>query len=63
LNEHNGWVPRDLWLEEWEKEAIMTFMMLDADIVAVSPTSVARVGASWTVVEVDWEAVEEGHGL
>ena len=42
-NEHNGWVPRDFWLELWEKEAIiefhlknplegyrrLTFMMLD----------------------------------
>jgi putative transposase len=57
VNEHNGWVPRDSWLEEWEKQAIvgfhlknplegygrLTFMMLDADIVAVSPTSVWRV--------------------
>jgi hypothetical protein len=57
VNEHNGWVPRDCWLEDWEKQAIigfhlknplegyrrLTFMMLDADIVAVSPTSVWRV--------------------
>jgi len=55
-NEHNGWVPRDFWLEEWEKQAIigfhlknplegyrLTFMMLDADIVAASPASVWRV--------------------
>jgi len=56
-NEHNGWVPRDFWLEEWEKKAIvdfhrnnplegyrrLTFMMLDADVVAVSPSSVWRV--------------------
>ena len=56
-NEHNGWVPRDFWLEEWEKQAIigfhlknplegyrrLTFMMLDAGIVAVSPSSVWRV--------------------
>ena len=56
-NEHNGWVPRDFWLEEWEKQAIvdfyrehplegyrrLTFMMLDSDIVAVSPSSVWRV--------------------
>ena len=25
LNEHNGWVPRDFWLEEWEKQAIVEF--------------------------------------
>ena len=57
VNEHNGWVPRDFWLEDWEKLAIigfhlknplegyrrLTFMMLDADIVAVSPASVWRV--------------------
>ena len=56
-NEHNAWVPRDFWLEEWEKKAIvdfhqqnplegyrrLTFMMLDRDIVAVSPSSVWRV--------------------
>jgi transposase-like protein len=57
VNEHNGWVPRDFWLELCEKEAIidfhrknplegyrrLTFMMLDADVVAVSPASVWRV--------------------
>jgi transposase InsO family protein len=57
VNEHNGWVPRDFWLEAWEKQAILdfhdryplegyrrlTFMMLDADVVAVSPASVWRV--------------------
>jgi putative transposase len=57
VNEHNGWVPRDFWLEAWEKRAILdfydrfplegyrrlTFMMLDADVVAVSPASVWRV--------------------
>jgi hypothetical protein len=55
-NEHNGQVPRDFWLEEWEKRAIvdfhdrhpldgyrrLTFMMLDDDVVAVSPSSVYR---------------------
>ena len=57
VNEHNGQVPRDWWLEDWEKRAILeyqqqyplegyrrlTFMMLDDDIVAVSPSSVYRV--------------------
>jgi putative transposase len=56
-NEHNALVPRDWWLEDWEKQAILdyhqkhpldgyrrlTFMMLDDDIVAVSPASVYRV--------------------
>jgi hypothetical protein len=57
VKEHNGWVPRDFWLKQWEKKAIidfhlnnplegyrrLTFMMLDQDIVAVSPSSVWRV--------------------
>jgi len=56
-NQHNGQVPRDWWLEDWEKQAILdyhhshplegyrrlAFMMLDDDIVAVSPSSVYRV--------------------
>ena len=56
-NEHNGKVPRDWWLEEWEKQAIvdyydrhplngyrrLAFMMLDDDVVAVAPTTVYRV--------------------
>jgi len=56
-NEHNAPIPRDFWLEEWEREAIiqfcidnplegcrrLTFMMLDRDIVAVSPASTWRV--------------------
>jgi hypothetical protein len=25
VNEHNGWVPRDFWLEPREKEAIIGF--------------------------------------
>ena len=25
VNEHNGWVPRDFWLKEWEKQAIVEF--------------------------------------
>jgi putative transposase len=57
VNEHNALVPRDEWLEESEKKAILDyhdshplegyrrlcFMMLDQDIVAVSPSSVYRV--------------------
>ena len=59
VNEHNGWVPRDFWLEDWEKPAIigfqlknplegyrrLTFIMLDADIAAASPASVWRSSA------------------
>jgi len=57
VNEHNGKIPRDFWLEAWERDAIiayhedhplegyrrLAFMMLDEDVVAVSPTSVWRV--------------------
>lgn len=56
-NEHNAPIPRDFWLEFWEREAIikfavdnplegyrrLTFMMLDQNIVAVSPSSTWRV--------------------
>jgi transposase InsO family protein len=57
VNEHNAWVPRDEWLEDWEKKAILDFhdrhplegyrrlcfMMLDQNLVAVSPSTVYRV--------------------
>jgi len=57
VNEHNAAIPRDFWLEQWEKEAIikfcidnpldgyrrLTYMMLDGNIVAVSASSVWRV--------------------
>jgi len=57
VNEHNAQVPRDFWLETWEKKAIvayylkhsregyrrLTYMMIDSDVVAVSPSSVYRV--------------------
>jgi len=56
-NEHNGAIPRDHWLEPWEREAIvtyfdqhpldgyrrLTYMMLDEDVVAVSPVTTYRV--------------------
>ena len=57
VNEHNTWIPRDFWLTEAERQAIinyyadnplegyrrLTYMMMDNDIVAVSPSSVYRV--------------------
>jgi len=57
INEHNALVPRDHWLEAWERQAIVsfyashmtdgyrriTFMMLDLNIVAVSPSTTYRV--------------------
>ena len=56
-NEHNRLIPRDHWLQDWERRAIidfhhkfplegyrrLTFMMLDHDVVAVSPSSTYRV--------------------
>lgn len=56
-NEHNALVPRDFWLEDCERAAIvayarahpldgyrrLAFMMLDEDVAAVSPSSVYRV--------------------
>lgn len=64
-NEHNALVPRDTWIEDWEREAILafqaknplegyrrlTFMMLDADVVAVSPTTVWRVLSTAGVID------------
>ncbi len=57
VNEHNGWIPRDHWIEEHEQQAILNFheqnplegyrrlafMMIDRDVVYVSPASVYRV--------------------
>lgn len=56
-NEHNSWIPRDHWIEDWERKEIvkfhhdfplegyrrLTFMMLDRDVVAVSPSTTYRV--------------------
>ncbi len=70
VNEHNGLIPRDFWLENWEKDRIvqyakehpvegyrrLCFMMLDADVVAVSPSSVILDGYSRYVVH--WEIRE-----
>ena len=57
LNEHNGFIPRDHELEEWERQKIVsyyldhttdgyrrcTYMMIDEDIVYCSPSTVYRV--------------------
>lgn len=59
-NEHNGKIPRDFWLEPWERQAILdfheknplegcrraTYMMLDTDVVAVSASTVYRILAA-----------------
>jgi putative transposase len=57
VNEHNGKIPRDHWIAEWEKRAIiaffnanpiegyrrLTYMMMDRNVVVVSPATVWRV--------------------
>jgi len=59
-NEHNGKIPRDYWVQDWEKQKIMEFyrdhekdgyrrvsyMMLDQNIVSVSPATTYRVLAN-----------------
>lgn len=56
-NAHNGKIPRDHWIEMWERERIisfhddhpldgyrrLSFMMIDANAVAASPATVYRV--------------------
>ena len=56
-NQHNGHLPKENWLLAWEQSAIeayarqhreegyrrLSYMMLDEDVVAVSPSSVYRV--------------------
>jgi len=75
INEHNSWIPRDHWLEEWEKQAIvefyrehplegyrrLAFMMLDADVVHVSPSSVYRVLAAQGLLR-RWNRQASGKG-
>ena len=59
-NHHNSWIPRDYWILDWEKEAIIsyyldhpldgyrrvTYMMIDDNIAAVSPSTVYRILAA-----------------
>ena len=68
-NEHNAKVPRDHWLENWEKLSIiefarkyplegyrrLAFMMLDQDLVAVSPSSVYRVLKQAGLLQSFWQ--------
>jgi putative transposase len=75
VNEHNAWVPRDHWLEDWEKQAIvayhhehpldgyrlLTYRMMDADIVAVSPASTYRVLKAGGLLG-KWNAKPSGKG-
>lgn len=57
LNQHNGKIPRGHWSLDWERQAIityakdhpdegyrrLTYMMIDQDVVAVSPATTYRV--------------------
>jgi putative transposase len=78
LNEHNSWIPRDHWLESWEKDAIiachgkhpddgyrrLTYMMIDKDIVAASPSSVYRVlSGAGLLVRSDCSPSKKGTGF
>jgi len=74
-NEHNAKVPRDHWLAPWEQAAIvafarehprdgyrrLTFMMLDQNVVAVSPASVYRVLAKAGLLQ-PWNATPSQKG-
>lgn len=76
-NEHNALVPRDHWLEKWEREAIvafhgeyplegyrrLTFMMLDRNIVAVSPSSTYRVLQAAGLIQRHLKATRKGKGF
>jgi transposase InsO family protein len=64
-NAHNGKMPRDFWIRTWEKEAIVSFhlkhpfdgyrrlafMMMDADVVHVCPSTVYRVLKKYNLME------------
>jgi putative transposase len=77
-NEHNGQVPRDFWLQDWEQHAILdfhdrhpldgyrrlAFMMLDDDVVAVSPSTVYRtLKAAGRLDNRRWSPSKKGTGF
>ena len=61
INVHNGTVPRDHWLEEWERKVIVdfwiknplegyrlyTYIVIDQNLVAAYPSSVAGSIKHW----------------
>jgi len=75
VNEHNALVPRDHWLEDWEKDAILafhaehpqegyrrlTYLMMDQDVVAASPATVYRVLKAHGCFE-RWNGQKTGKG-
>jgi putative transposase len=75
---HNSHIPRDGWLEAWEKQAIidfhrrfplegyrrLTYMMLDQDVVAASPSSVYRVLKGAGLIDrTRWAPSKKGTGF
>ncbi len=78
VNEHNGWVPRDFWLEDWEKQAIINFHFEEpagglpaADVHDAgrryrggeSVERLAGTGASRPIKEMERKAVAERVGV
>ena len=75
VNEHNRLIPRDHWLETWERQAILafyaehplegyrrlTYMLMDANLVAASPATVYRVLQAAGCFE-RWNRVESRKG-
>lgn len=75
--EHNAWIPRDHWLEDWEKQAIikfyydnplngyrrLTYMMLDANVVATSPGTVYNVLKAAGLMNRDKTSSKKGTGF
>jgi transposase InsO family protein len=75
VNTHNGQLPRDHWLTPEERQAILryheqhapegyrrlTFMMLDAEVVAVSPATVYRVLRAEGLLD-RWNGKPSQHG-
>ena len=73
--QHNAGIPRDHWLEDWEREAIirfhhehpldgyrrLTYMMMDADFVAVSQATVYRVLSQNRHFQFRWNLASLGH--
>ncbi len=77
-NEHNGRVPRDFWLEDWEKQAVvdfhrkhpedgyrrLTYMMLDEGVVAVAPSTVWRIlNGAGLLQRRPWQESRKGKGF
>ena len=78
-NRHNGQIPRYFWILPWEREAILdycrdkleegyrrlTYMMLDENIVAVSPSTTYRVlkAAGWLMRWSEPRRISAGAGF